>query len=114
MAPLSGGERTSTMPPSRNRNTTAPKVAPITGRMKPRARIVFVPASGRTVRLPLVMRFMTLTTAPAAPPRTLTVAVSSSSGVKRPIASVPATASARNMTMPTRYSSCACRCADDS
>ena len=55
------------------------------------------------------MRFMTLTTAPAAPPRTLTVAASSSSGVKSAIAAVPSTASARNITIPTRYSSCACR-----
>ena len=47
---------------------TAPNTAPITGRMKPSARIVFFPDSGLSLRLPLDMRDSTLTTAPVAPP----------------------------------------------
>ncbi len=40
---------------------TAPNTAPITGRMKPSARIVFFPDSGLSLRLPLDMRDSTLT-----------------------------------------------------
>src|SRR4029079_4389386 len=49
--------------------------------MKPRARIVFFPDSGLSLRLPLDMRDSTLTTAPVAPPRTARIAGVSSGPV---------------------------------
>jgi hypothetical protein len=58
------------------------------------------------------MRESTLTTAPVAPPRTASIAGVSSVPVLAATIAVVIAASTRNVSMPSRYSSWACRWAD--